>query len=159
MQTPIGPEISIYDLIPGEEYCAFSIKWLVGGRSLSQFRGVFTEYWRNAPGYLMVRFHNATYKHSDGYTSSFGTPATCPHGLFWRVFERGDQSYKYYKTSRFTLKQKKELVTRYVLRERRQYERGLTGSTPTNLWFPRDLVREISLKYLTDKRIGFKSRR
>jgi hypothetical protein len=26
----------------------------------------------------------------------------------------------------------------------------LTGSTPDNLWFPRGLVREITLKYLTD---------
>ena len=153
MQTPIGPEVSIYELVPGEEYCAFST------RTTSQFRGIFTQYWRNTADYLMVRFNNATYKDSDGYEASFGTLDDCPHGLYWRVFERNRQSYKYYKTSRFTLKQKKELVTRYVLRERRQYERGLTGSTPNDLWFPRDLVREISLKYLTDKRIGFKSRR
>jgi predicted nucleotidyltransferase len=107
----------------------------------------------------MVRFHNATYKGTNSYISVFGTPDDCPHGLYLRVFEGESQSYKYYKTSRFTAKQKKEIVTRYVLRERRQYERGLTGSTPNDLWFPRDLVREISLKYLTDKKIGFKSRR
>jgi hypothetical protein len=153
MQTPIGPEVSIYELVPGEEYCAFS-----NGLG-SQFRGIFTEYWTNIAGYQMLRFHSAIYKDIYGYTSSFGTSDRCPHGLYWRVFETREQSYKYYKTSRFTSKQKKELVTRYVLRERRQYERGLTGSTPNDLWFPRDLVREISLKYLTDKRIGFKSRR
>lgn len=153
MQTPIGPEVSIYELVPGDEYCAFSV------RLGSQFRGIFTEYWTNIAGYQMLRFNSAIYKDIYGYTASFGTPDRCPHGLYWRVFENREQSYKYYKSSRFTPKQKKELVTRSVLRERRQYERGLTGSTSTDLWFPRDLVREISLNYLTDKRIGFKSRR
>jgi hypothetical protein len=47
-----------------------------------------------------------------------------------------------------------ELVARCVLRERRQYERGLTGATDAGIWIPRDLVREISLKYLTDSKVG-----
>ena len=85
-----------------------------------------------------------------------GSQAECPHGLYLRIFEpeNGKQSYSYYKISRFTDAQKNELFTRYVLYKRRQYERGLTGSTSNDKWFPRDIVREISLRYLTNDTVG-----
>ena len=81
-------------------------------------------------------------------------------GLYWRVFEPhcGKQSYKYYRVSQFTEAEKKELLERCILRERRQYERGLTGTTNKDMWLPRDLVREISLRYLTDSAIGCSGR-
>ena len=54
-------------------------------------------------------------------------------------------------------RKKKEILERSVLYERRQYERGLTGSTSNDLWFPRDLIRVISLKYLTDSKIAIRT--
>jgi predicted nucleotidyltransferase len=99
----------------------------------------------------MIRFYPAIQEY---YGEMLPIPATNPLGLYLRVFESGFQSYKYYRASRFTKKEKKEILERSVLYERRQYERGLTGSTPNNLWFPRDLVREISLKYLTNSKIA-----
>jgi hypothetical protein len=63
-------------------------------------------------------------------------------GLYWRIFERDeDQSFQYYHDGRFTRTQKKELLARYVLRERRQYKRGLIG------WLPSHLVSEL-IKYI-----------
>jgi hypothetical protein len=156
MEQPYGPEVSIWNLIPGEHYTAFSIQHQYT-RGSSKFSGVFTEYWTNEIGYPMVRFHYTKYTDKAGSTYLHRSSETHPHGLYWRIFtDSYPQSYRYYKTSRFTEKQKKELLTRSVLRERRQYERGLTGSTPSCIWFPRDLVREISLRYLTDETIGWK---
>ena len=155
MQQGQGPEVSIWNLVPGEHYTAFSNQSRFP-RDFSQFSGVFTEYWTNDAGYSMVRFHYSKYTDTNGYQFTNGSPEEHPHGLYWRIFERDNppQSYRYYKTSRFTQKEAKELSVRVLQRERRQYERGLTGSTPENYWFPRDLVREISLKYLTDSKIG-----
>ena len=153
MERPIGPEVGIWDLIPGEQYYAFSTKRGSG----AQFRGTFTGYYMNEVGYDMLRFHYTTYKDSTGYTFYTGSPEKHPKGSYWRIFdERGSipQSYNYYKLSSLTQKEKKELATRVVLRERRQIERGLTGSTDKGMWIPRDLVREISLKYLTDPKVG-----
>ena len=81
-------------------------------------------------------------------------PKSNPLGLYLRVFENSNQSYTYYRTNRLSQEEKKELIERYVLFKRRQYERGPTGSTATNKWLPRDLVREISLKYLTPPQIA-----
>jgi hypothetical protein len=154
MEYPIGPEVSIWNLIPGVEYYAFSQE--ICRTNKSSFRGVFTEYYVNDGGYNMLRFHYTYFKEYSGRVSYIGSPEKCPWGSYWRIFdERDRQSYRYYKVSRFTEKEKKELQGRVVLRERRQYERGLTGSTPNGIWFPRDLVREISLKYLTDKKIAW----
>lgn len=159
MEQPQGPEVSIWDLVPGEHYTAFSNQRPLSTAS-SQFSGIFTEYWINDVGYSMVRFHHAKFIDTYGYQFIHGSPEVHPIGLYWRIFEHGHprQSYRYYKTSRFTKKEGKELSVRALQRERRQYERGLTGSTPKNYWFPRDLVREISLKYLTDSKIGCKLR-
>ena len=151
MEHPIGPEVGIWDLIPGEQYYAFST------RRQEQFRGTFTEYYLNDAGYDMLRFHYSTYKDSSGNKFHTGSPEKHPKGSYWRIFSADgptSQSFRYYKLSRLSLKEKKELNTRVVLRERRQIERGLTGSTDKGIWIPRDLVREISLKYLTDPQVG-----
>ena len=156
MQHPrqIYKEVSIFDLIPGEEYYAISTQNRGSMLASSQFKGIFTEYWTNSVGYQMLRFNTARYIDTTGYEMSFGSDSN-PHFLYWRVWPDGDrQSYRYYKVARFTKSEIKELKERIILRKRRQYERGLTGSTPTGLWFPRDLVREISLKYLTDPKVG-----
>ena len=147
MEHPIGPEVGIWDLIPGEQYYAFST------RREERFRGTFTEYYVNDAGYDMLRFHYTKSNESNGLTFQTGSPETHPKGSYWRIFP-DRQSFKYYKLSRLTQKEKKELITRIVLRERRQAERGLTGSTDKGIWIPRDVVREISLKYLTDPRVG-----
>ena len=149
MEVPIGREIHILDLKQGEHYYAFST------HNDSHFRGVFTDYWTNSVGYKMVHFNNGFYK-SLSYSARYGPFEEFGMGLYWRVFEPhlGRQSYKYYRVSRFTEAEKKELLERCILRERRQYERGLTGTTNKDMWLPRDLVREISLRYLTDSRIG-----
>ena len=148
MEIPHGPEVSIYDLIPGEEYDAYTTG---NTHSAQRFRGRFVEYYRNSAGYLMIRFYPAIQEY---YGEMLPIPATNPLGLYLRVFEQSYQSYRYYRTSRFSRKEKKEICERAILHERRQYERGLTGSTPDNLWFPRGLVREITLKYLTDYRVN-----
>jgi hypothetical protein len=159
MQQPIGIEVPIRNLVPGEKYYAFSENRLGGAITTAmrgaRFRGTFTEYWTNQAGYTMVRFHDTIYESKDD-TYYYGSPEECPHGLYLRVFaaEHGQQSFKYYRAERFTAAEKKELLTRHILRKRRRYERGLTGTTVAGLWIPRDLVREISLKYLTDGRIG-----
>jgi hypothetical protein len=102
----------------------------------------------------MIHFHSGFYK-SVPYSSTYGPFQNFNLGLYWRVFEPNyEQSYKYYRVSRFTEAEKKELLERCILRERRQYERGLTGSTNKGVWLPRDLVREISLRYLTDSKVG-----
>ena len=147
MEVPHGPEVSIYDLVPGEEYDGYS----ENSYGAKRFRGRLVEYYRNSANYLMVRFYPAIQEY---YGEMLPIPATNPLGLYLRVFENGNQSYKYYRTSRFSAKEKKEIHDRVVLYERRQYERGLTGSTPNSLWFPRGLVREITLKYLTDYSIN-----
>ena len=149
MQEAIGPEIHILDLKPGKNYYAFST------HNDSRFRGVFTDYWTNSVGYKMVHFHSGIYK-SHPYSSTYGPFEDFTIGLFWRVFdfENREESYKYYQVSRFTEAEKKELLERSILRERRQYERGLTGTTSKDMWLPRDLVREISLRYLTDSTVG-----
>jgi hypothetical protein len=149
MEIPIGQEIHILDLKQGEKYYGFST------HNDSRFRGIFTDYWTNTVGYKMVNFHNGFYK-SSSFTQTYGPFQEFGMGIFWRVFEphQGDQSYTYYRVSQFTEAEKKELLERCILRERRQYERGLTGTTSKDMWLPRDLVREISLRYLTDSRIG-----
>ena len=149
MEIPIGREIHILDLKQGENYYAFST------HNDSHFRGVFTDYWTNSVGYKMVHFNNGFYK-SLSYSAIYGPFQEFGMGLYWRVFEPhlGRQSYTYYRVSRFTEAEKKELLERCILRERRQYERGLTGSTNKDMWLPRDLVREISLRYLTDSSVG-----
>ena len=151
MQEAIGPEINILDLKPGEKYYAFSTRYVPRER----FRGTFTDYWRNSSNYKMVHFHN-TILVAEKRIVKYGPFQNFNLGIFWRVFEQPNafQSFKYYRISRFTEAEKKELLERYVLRERRQYERGLTGTTPAGLWMPRDLVREISLRYLTDSTTG-----
>lgn len=157
MEYPIGPEVSIWNLIPGVEYYAFSQE--ICKINKSSFRGVFTDYYVNQAGYTMIRFHYTHFKDSSGNKTYIGSPEKCSWGSYWRIFEQSSrQSYRYYRVSRFTEKEKKEIEGRAVLRERRQYERGLTGSTPKGMWFPRDLVREISLKYLTDKKIAWSKR-
>ena len=145
MEVPHGSEVSIYDLIPGEEYDAYTTT--SNRHTAKRFRGRFVEYYRNSANYLMIRFYPAIQEY---YGEMLPIPATNPLGLYLRVFEQSYQSYKYYRTSRFSSKEKKEMHDRVILYERRQYERGLTGSTPNNIWFPRGLVREITLKYLTD---------
>ena len=149
MQEPIGPEIHILDLQKGENYYGFSTN------NDSRFRGIFTDYWTNSVGYKMIHFHSGFYK-SDTYSSSYGPFQDFNLGLFWRVFDfnGGIQSYTYYRVSRFTEAEKKELLERCILRERRQYERGLTGTTSKGVWLPRDFVREVSLRYLTDSKIA-----
>jgi len=147
MQEPIGKEIHILELKSGEKYYGFST------RNDSRFRGVFTDYWKNTVGYKIVHFHDGFYE-SSCFTQTYGSFEDFGIGLFWRVFEIGHQSYKYYRVSRFTEAEKKELLERCILRERRQYERGLTGTTNKDKWLPRDLVREISLRYLTDFTVG-----
>jgi hypothetical protein len=154
MEIPHGPEVSIYELVPGEEYNAYSTR--VKSVSGKRFRGRLVGYYRNSANYLMVRFYPAIQEY---YGEMLSIPATNPLGLYWRVWEAGPQSYKYYRTSRFSTKEKKEIHERAILHERRQYERGLTGSTPDNLWFPRGLVREITLKYLTDYSVNRPKRR
>lgn len=98
----------------------------------------------------MIRFNNVR------YTESL-IEVTSATGLYLRIFEPnfecGDP-YAFYEVSRFSDTEKKELAARLVLRERRQYERGLTGTRPDGKWFPRDLVREISLRYLTDQKVN-----
>lgn len=155
MEVSHGPEVSIYDLVPGEEYDGYSEQSYYFA-PMKRFRGRFVEYYRNSVGYLMIRFYPAT---QDWYGEMRPFPDNNPQGLYLRVFETGIQSYKYYRTSRFTAKQKKEIQDRVVLHERRQYERGLTGTTPNDLWLPRDIVREITLKYLTDFTINRPKRR
>lgn len=149
MEQAIGPEIHILDLKQDENYYGFSTK----GDGV-RFRGIFTDYWTNSAGYKMIHFHSGFYK-SVPYSSTYGPFQNFNLGLYWRVFEPNyEQSFKYYRVSRFTEAEKKELLERCVLRERRQYERGLTGSTNKGVWLPRDLVREISLRYLTDSKVG-----
>lgn len=154
MQQPVGEPVDIWSLIPGEKYYAFAVKnWLDVNVSPSYFRGVFTEYYVNIGNYNMLKFNYALSSYNNGFTTYVDSPEVDPHGVYWRIWENGRQSYQYYRVSRFTEKEKKELKERCVLRDRRQYERGLTGSTETGLWFPRDLAREISLKYLTDENV------
>jgi len=150
MQQPVGPEVHILNLIPGEKYYGFSNR----KHLCSYFRATFDEYFVNAAGYNMVRFLNVSMT-QDGHTDFIGPPEKYPLGIYWRVWDQGfTQSFKYYKAARLTAKEQQELKTRVVLRERRQYERGLTGTNNSGLWIPRDLVREISLKYLTDPKVG-----
>lgn len=151
MEEPIGPEVSIHNLKVGEKYYGFSTNRY--SRSKDHFRAVFTGYWRNSANYDMVHFHSGYYT-SATYSNVYGPFKDYVHGLYWRLFEIGSQTHTYYRTSRFTEAEKKELKERATLRERRQYERGLTGSTTNDLWLPRDLVRQISLKYLTDWKIA-----
>jgi hypothetical protein len=150
MEIPIGPEINILDLKPGEKYYGFSTRYFPKER----FRGTFIDYWRNSSDYKMVQFNDSVHVAGTQITKC-GPFQDFGQGIYWRVFEPNQsQSFKYYRVNRFTVAEKKELLERSVIRERRQYERGLTGTTSKDLWLPRDLVRQISLKYLTDWRIG-----
>lgn len=156
MERPFGQAVNIWELIPGEQYYAFSNKQRHSIRPASRFRGTFTGYFVNDAGYNMIRFHYVHYKDADGFSNYIGDPENFPKGSYWRIFEdhRGPQTYSFYRLSRFSTKLKNELATRVVLRTRRQLERGLTGTNEKGLWLPRDIVREISLKYLTDPKVG-----
>jgi hypothetical protein len=138
-------EVEINSLISGEEYYCYSTGEF--GNPNEFFRGTFVRYWHNVANYKMMEFDKVFRKDSTSMTYVL---------INYRVFEPelGFQSFRFYPTSRFSRAEKKELLERYVLRERRQYERGLTGSTNKDVWLPRDLVREISLKYLTDWKIA-----
>jgi hypothetical protein len=150
MEIPIGQEINILELKSGEKYYGFSTRYFPKER----FRGTFTDYWNNSSNYKMVQFHD-TILATGTQIIKYGPFQEFGFGMYWRVFEfNQSQSFKYYRVNRFTVAEKKELLERFVIRERRQYERGLTGTTSKDLWLPRDLVRQISLKYLTDWRIG-----
>ena len=156
MQTPIGPPVEIRSLVPGKRYYGFSNSRF-GPTSSSRFRATFTEYFVNGAGYDMLRFHDTTETTTNGVVYHVGSPTETPHGLFFRIWDPPTtcgQSFTYYNESRFDDAQKKELKARVILRERRQYERGLTGTRPDGKWFPRDLVREISLRYLTDDTVN-----
>ena len=134
---PFRKEVNIRNLVPGEKYYA------IGRTEHEWFRGIFTEYWTNISGYLMVQFHNSFY-HTLKFSSYTGSCEEHITGLYWRVFDQNiQQSFKYYNESLFTTTQKKELSSRYILRERRQYERGLTGSTKLGKWLPRNIVCKI----------------
>jgi hypothetical protein len=149
MQTPIGPRVPAVKLVPGRRYYAFPLRRF-SRHCGENFRGTFTEFFVNEPGYNMIRFHNVRYTES-------GHEVTSATGLYLRIFEPnfecGDP-YAFYEVSRFSDTQKKELDARFILRERRQYERGLTGTRPDGAWFPRDVVRELSLRYLTDQKVN-----
>ena len=133
-----GKEVDIRKLVIGEKYYAVS-----NCKEEEWFRGVFTEYWTNTSGYLMLRFRNSFFQYSC-FSCYIGSREENIEGLYWRVFDRDDQqTFKYYNESKFTTVQKKELTTRYCLRERRQYERGLTGSTKLGVWIPRNIIRKI----------------
>jgi hypothetical protein len=142
MNIPLSPEVDIRELVPGERYYAVST------RDSSHFNGVFTEYYTNDAGYDMLRFHYTTYTYPDETVVNIGSPDEHPWGTYLRVFNE-HQSFRYCKISRFTKKEVKELTERCILRERRQYERALTGTISSGLYLPRDIVREISLKYVT----------
>ena len=133
-------------LIPGMPYYALSTA-MFQANPLSQFRATFVEYWRNDAGYLMARFRSSV---------RFEQRTVVNDEQSWRIWEHDEefQAFNFYKAYRFTPKEKAEIKTRLVLRQRRQYERGLTGTLSTGKWIPRDLIREISLRYLTDDRIG-----
>jgi len=136
------------ELIPGQIYYGFS--------SNDNIRATFTEYWRNGAGYLMARFHNGAYNMPAlRISTKIQEIGEFPDGSSFRIWE-GDPNigFRFYKACRFTPKEKAEIKMRLVLRSRRQYERGLTGTTPDGKWLPRDLVREIALRYLTDDRTG-----
>jgi len=156
MQTPIGPPVDIHDLVPGKRYYAFAAG-AFAAILRSRFRGTFGDYYvGRASNYQMIRFHE-TVEVSSGVTHTIGTQQEAPWGLYLRVWEpecRCGQSYEYYNLCRFDDAQKKEIRDRYILRMRRQYERGLTGTCPDGKWLPRDLVREISLRYLTDEKVN-----
>ena len=119
---PFQKEVSIQNLVQGEKYYAkhntINNMW---------FRGVFSEYWINEVGFNMVRFHNTFYQ-------------ACTIGLY---VGSKKQYFKFYTESRFTTSEKKELSSRYLMRERRQYERSLTGSTKCGSRLPRVIVRKI----------------
>ena len=160
MQTPIGPPVEIRSLIPGKRYYGFS-NTRFGPTSSSWFKATFTEYYVNNAGYDMLRFHNTTETMASGDVYHIGSRAEEPYGLHLRIWDPPTtcgQSFTYYNVSRFDDAQKKELKSRFILRERRQYERGLTGTRPDGRWFPRDLVREISLRYLTDEKVNCANR-
>ena len=142
MNIPLSPEVNIRALVPGERYYAVST------RDSSHFNGVFTEYYTNEAGYDMLRFHYTTCTYPKVPVSHIGSPNEHPWGSYWRIFNE-HQSFRYYKICRFTKKELKELTERCILRERRQYERALTGTMSSGLYLPRDIVREISLKYVT----------
>jgi hypothetical protein len=131
-------EVHIRNLVIGEKYYAAG-----NYKEDDWFRGVFTEYWTNTSGYLMLRFRNSFF-HTTYFSCYVGSREEQTEGLYWRVFDQDNQqSFKYYNESRFTSAQKKELSTRCVLRERRQYERSLTGSTKFGIWIPRSIVLKI----------------
>ena len=141
------------ELIPGQIYYGFFNSALDGRPTY--IRATFTEYWTNGAGYLMARFHNGSYNMpSLGVSSPIGAVGDFPDGSSFRLWDDNTGANNFYKACRFTPKEKAEIKMRLVLRSRRQYERGLTGTTPDGKWLPRDLVREIALRYLTDDRAG-----
>ena len=133
---PFQKEVNIQNLVQGEKYYAKHSDmhdiW---------FRGVFSEYFTNEVGYNMVRFHNTFYQ-ACTIGLYVGSKEQNIRGLYWRIFDY-NQSFKFYTESRFTTSEKKELSSRCLMRERRQYELSLTGSTKVGLRLPSVIVRKI----------------
>ena len=55
----IFPTVDIRKLVIGEKYYAAG-----NYKEDTWFRGVFTEYWTNTSGYLMLRFRNSFFQYS-----------------------------------------------------------------------------------------------
>ena len=152
MQNPIGEEVPINDLVPGEQYYAFHVR----KPNEARFRSTFIKYWTMPEtGYKMTLFLGGVYD-CNGLLCEIGTSTCYTDGLRLRIYEPGfgQQSYRYYKVARFDRRIKKELYGRFIQHKRRQIERGLTGTRPSGLWLPRDIVREISLCYLSPKTVA-----
>lgn len=127
MQHPHpSQEVNVYSLIPGTLYRSLPVR---GNTGLEEMRGTFVEYYTNQSGYSMVRFRPA-------YVRMIGEdfreyPPFNRDGFISRIWPHPmSQMRKFYKLSRFTPAEVKELKRRVRGRERREAQRGLMGSFP-----------------------------
>jgi hypothetical protein len=120
-------EVNETKLIPGRIYRSLPIERFA--LSLEEMRGTFIEYYFNTAGYKMVRFRPAYVRIGrEGFKEY---PPFNPNGFISRIWQPPlPQMRKYYKVSKFTPDEVKELKRRVRGRERREAQRGLMGSFP-----------------------------
>lgn len=143
MQRPHpSKEVQATDLIPGQQY--WSIPLPQHATSLDEMRGTFVEYYTNSVGLPMVRFRPAYIRtaggmrpYGPGVRDQVPEPSHrydegfYPNGFVSRLWQPPIQEMRrYYKLTRFTPAEIKELKRRVRARERREAQRGLMGSFP-----------------------------
>lgn len=156
------PETAWTDLIPGERY-----RIMPNVPALGMYDGVFDRHGPNATGYPMVWFRSTLWEQIAGSGILVSMASLQNPDAIWSTLA-GNRYYRYYRSSRFTAKETKELGQRARLRNIRQTRRAIApwgppeetyrmnGNTRVpilkNRWLPPELSQKIAAMVPKERR-------